>query len=174
MAGVSATGVKSSGAPTPKLGGVYSNTVSDNIVITNGTTGYTTSTGTTDYGGGIVVTADAKSAAAYNNLVVGNEIVGNGLSGIRIVRPSALSDVSGNLIANNWVGTNNVSAASTSGIFIGRNSASFPPVAVTVYDNTIAFNYYGIFDNAGPSLTRYGNHYLTDVVDVAQLTAPTP
>jgi parallel beta-helix repeat protein len=168
LVGVSTMGVNASGAPTPKLGGVYSNTLRDNVVISNGTSGYPTSTGATGYGGGVVLTTDVKGGAAYDNRVMGNEIVGNGLNGVRVVKQVPLSDVSGDLIANNWIGTNNVSAAPTSGVLIGRDSAALSPVAVTVYDNTIAFNYVGILDNAGPGLTRSGNHYLKDVVDVEQ------
>jgi hypothetical protein len=166
LAGDSATAVRTSGSPTPRLGGVYSNTVSDNVVISNGTAGYTTSTGTTAYGVGIVLTASVKGGASYDNLVSGNEIDGNGLSGVRIDRHYALSDVSGDLIVSNWIGTNDVSGAFTSGILIGRDSPSFPPVSVTVYDNTITFNHYGLLDDAGPGLTHFGNHYVKDVIDI--------
>jgi len=161
----SAAGLSATGYRTPKLGGVYSNTVANNIVISNGTAGFTTSTGVTRYGSGVALTADVKGGATYSNLVVGNEIVGNGSSGITIYKHYALSDLSGDLIVNNWIGTNHVAAGWTTGIFIARASSSFPPVSATVYNNTIAFDHFGIHDNAGPGLTHFGNHFVKVVVD---------
>jgi hypothetical protein len=139
--------------------------VGNNIVISNGTAGFTTSTGVTGYGSGVALTADVKGGATYSNLVVDNEIVGNGSSGITIYKHYALSDVSSDLIVNNWVGTNHVAAGRTTGISIGRPSASFPPISATVYNNTIAFDHFGIHDNAGPGLTHFGNHFVKVVVD---------
>jgi hypothetical protein len=165
LASDSATALSATGYRTPKLGGVYSNSVSNNIVISNGTAGFTTSTGTTGYGSGVAITADVKGGASYSNLVASNEIVGNGLSGITIYKHYALSDVSGDLIVNNWIGTNHVAAGLTAGVFIGRTSSSFPPISVTVYSNTIAFDHFGVYDNAGPGLTHFGNHFVKVVVD---------
>ena len=162
LAGRSATGVNASDYPTPKLGGVYSNSVSDNIVMSNGLTGK---------GGGIVLTVGVKGGACYGNLVDGNEISGNGFSGITIRRHFVLADVNGDLLFDNWIGTNNLTGdvgnPSTTGIYVERDSTSIPPISVTAFDNTISFNHYGIFDTATPGLTRFGNHFVKDVVDVA-------
>jgi len=67
----SATALSATGYRTPELGGVYFNAVSDNIVISNGTAGFTTSTGTAGYGSGVAITADVKGGAPYSNLVDG-------------------------------------------------------------------------------------------------------
>ena len=162
LAGNSSAALGSLGVPTPKLGGVYGNTISHNIVISNGTGGQ---------GGGILLTASVNDGAAYSNLIFGNEIDSNGLGGITIHKHFALSNLDGNTIADNFIGSNNVAGeaadSSTTGIFVGRDFASFPPVAVTIYDNTISFDHYGIFDNAGGSrLTRFGNHFVHVAVDI--------
>ncbi len=165
LAGTGVVAVSSSGLPTPASGGVYANTLNSNIVISNGAAGYPTSNGASGYGGGIVLSANAKGGS-YDNLVTGNEVVGNGLSGVSIDENYALSDVSGNRIADNWIGTNNLAGTLTTGVFVGRDSASFPPVSVTVYDNTIAFDHYGILDSDGPGLNHFGNHYVKDGIGV--------
>ena len=162
LAGSSSAALGTLGARTPKLGGVYGNTVSHNIVISNGTGGQ---------GGGILLTATVKGGAAYSNLLFANEIDSNGLGGITIHKHFALSNLDGNTIADNFIGSNNVAGeaadSSTTGIFVGRDLASFPPVSVTIYNNTISFDHFGIFDNAGRStLTRFGNHFVHVAVDV--------
>ena len=162
LSGQSPNGVDASNYPTPKLGGVYANTVSGNIVMTNGLVGS---------GGGIVLTVGVKGGACYSNLVNGNEISGNGLSGITIRRDFGLSDVSGDQLFDNWIGTNNLDGdagdQSTTGIYVVRGSPAIPPVSVTVFDNTVDFNHYGLLDTATPGLTRFGNHFVRDVVDLA-------
>lgn len=162
LSGQSPNGVDASNYPTPKRGGVYANTVSGNIVMTNGLVGS---------GGGIVLTVGVKGGACYSNLVNGNEISGNGLSGITIRRDFGLSDVSGDQLFDNWIGTNNLDGdagdQSTTGIYVVRGSPAIPPVSVTVFDNTVDFNHYGLLDTATPGLTRFGNHFVRDVVDLA-------
>jgi hypothetical protein len=162
--GDSASGVKLNGKPTPQLGGIFANTVSNNVVISNGTAGYLSSSGTTGYGSGILLTAEVKGGASYDNLVRGNEISGNGHSGITIYKRYAASDLSGDLISDNWIGTNDIAGSSTTGIFVGRASVTIPQVYETVIDNTIAFDHFGLYDNAG-GVTRFGNHFVQVIVN---------
>jgi len=162
LAGSNDAALTSLGSPTPKLGGIYGNTISHNIVVSNGTAGQ---------GGGIMITVNIKGGGAYDNVVTGNEIDGNGLGGIAIHKHYVLANLNGNTISDNFIGDNNVAGdaadAATTGVFVGRDYATFPPVAVSVYDNTISFDHYGIFDNAGGSkLTRFGNHFVHVAVDV--------
>jgi parallel beta-helix repeat protein len=157
-----ATALSALGARTAIMGGVYGNTISDNLVVSNGSTAP---------GGGILLTADVRGGGTYDNLVTRNDIEGNGLGGVTILKHYGLSDVSGNVIADNRIGANNVlgqpADALTTGIFVGRDSTLFPPITVTVCDNIIASDHYGIFDDAGASgLTRFGNHYKKVVVRV--------
>ena len=162
LASNSDAALSSLGAPTSKLGGIYGNTISHNIVVSNGTGGQ---------GGGIMITAKVKGGGAYDNLLTGNEIDSNGLGGITILKQYALSDLNSNTISDNFIGANNVAGKTadpaTTGVFVERDYATLPPVAVSVYDNTISFDHFGIFDNAGGSkLTRFGNHFVHVVVDV--------
>ncbi|MGH9299266.1 MAG: hypothetical protein ACRDZT_05065, partial [Acidimicrobiales bacterium] len=134
-------------------GGVFNNLIAGNMVISNGTTGE---------GGGVLLAG----AAAYDNTISGNEIAGNGLSGVTIHEHGSGEALSGDVVEGNWIGTNNITGdpgtadQRTTGIFVERDSPTFPAVAITVKNNTIAWDYYGIFDNAGPAMVRSGNTYL--------------
>jgi nitrous oxidase accessory protein NosD len=162
--GVSASAVKPNGKPTPQQGGVYANSVTGNVIMSNGTTGYAAADNATGYGSGILLIATAEAGGSYDNLVHANKISGNGHSGITIYKQYAPSDVSGNVISNNWIGTNDVSNTSTTGIYVGRASTTVPQVYETVIDNTIAHDYFGLYDNAG-GVTRFGNHFVKVVVN---------
>ncbi|HXY44925.1 MAG TPA: NosD domain-containing protein [Acidimicrobiales bacterium] len=149
------TAVSKSGVPTPAKGGTYENTISDNIVISNGTTGE---------GGGILLASGASGGGSYDNTVTGNEIAGNGLSGITIHQHFPLSDVSGDVFTNNWIGTNDLTGdpgtgdSVTTGVLVD-NGGTGKTISVTVEDNTIAWDVYGIYDDA-PGITRAGNVFL--------------
>ncbi|MGO8724656.1 MAG: nitrous oxide reductase family maturation protein NosD [Acidimicrobiales bacterium] len=162
LSGHIGTALNALGARTTIMGGVYDNTISNNVIVSNGTAGD---------GGGILLTAEVRGGGSYDNLVTGNVIDSNGLGGVTIRKLYGLSDVSGNVIAKNRIGDNNIVGdpedGLTTGVLVGRDSPLFPPVSVTVCDNTIAFDHFGIFDNAGASsLTRFGNQYKKVVVPV--------
>lgn len=162
LAGCIDTALSSQGQRTAVMGGVYDNAIANNVVTSDGTAGL---------GAGILLTASVRGGGSYDNVVVRNEISDNGLAGVMIEKHFALSDVSGNVLASNRIGTNNVvgepADALTTGILVGRDQLSFQPIAATVYDNTIASDHYGIFDNAGtPDLTRFGNHFKKVIVSV--------
>lgn len=154
--------LSSTGVPQPKKGGTFDNTISNNMIISNGTAGE---------GAGVVFASAVSGGAAYNNTVTGNEIAGNGLSGVTIHQHAPLTDVSGNVITGNWIGTNNISGdpgtgdSVTTGVLVD-NGGTHKVIKVTVTKNTIAWNTYGIYDDSGGGLTQSGNTFLHVKVDV--------
>ena len=149
------TAVNKAGKPTPLKGGVYDNTISDNVVISNGTMGD---------GGGVLIASGVSGGGSYDNTVTGNEIAGNGLSGVTIHQHFPLSDVSGNVISGNWIGTNDLLGdpgtgdSVTTGV-LTDNGGTHQTIKVTVTGNTIAWDTYGIYDDA-PGLNQHGNTFL--------------
>jgi hypothetical protein len=147
--------VNSAGVPRPTKGGTYDNTISDNVVISNGTTGD---------GGGVLLASGVSGGGSYDNTVTGNEIAGNGLSGITVHQHAPLSDVSGDVFSDNWVGTNDLLGdpgtgdSATTGILVD-NGGTGKTISVTVEGNTIAWNTYGVYDDA-PGITRVGNTFV--------------
>jgi len=162
VVGHSASAVSSSGVPQPSKGGTYDNTISDNMIISNGTTGE---------GAGIIFASGASGGGSYDNKVIGNEIVGNGLSGVTIHQHFPLSDVSGNVIKGNWIGTNDVTGdpgtgdSVTTGVLLD-NGGTHKVIKVSITGNTIAWDSYGIYDDTGGGLTQHGNTFLHVTTDV--------
>ena len=144
----------------PSFGGVYHNTVVDNIVIGNGTVPYG--------GSGIGVFAPATFTASYENRVSGNFIEGNGLAGISIHSHAPNAYVNGNVFTHNVIGTNNLTLGDgtdppgpvsnqTTGILMW----SVTPYTEVVAHNTIFANTNGIWYTPG-TLTLLGlatNHF---------------
>ena len=71
-----------------------------------------TGNGTTGDGAGVLFANASAGTASYDNLVEGNYIAGNGLSGVtmhaHIVGPGQFEDLSGNVIVGNVIGKNNL------------------------------------------------------------------
>ncbi len=161
VVGHSASAVNSSGVPTPTKGGTFENTIHDNVVISNGTTGD---------GGGILFASGTQGGGSYDNTATGNEIAGNGLSGITIHQHAPLSDVSGDTFSGNSIGTNDILGdpgtgdSSTTGVLVD-NGGTGKTITVTVNDNTIARDAFGIYDDA-PGLSQTGNKFVHVKVDV--------
>jgi len=63
------------GKPTPTTGGVFANTVIDNVVNNNGTK---------EAGAGILMAGGAPGTGVYDNLVEGNSASGNGHAGVAL------------------------------------------------------------------------------------------
>jgi hypothetical protein len=155
--------VNSSGVPQPAKGGTYKNVISGNQIISNGTMGE---------GAGIVFASAVSGGGSYDNTVKGNEIVGNGISGVTIHQHAPVTDVSGNVIENNWIGTNNLNGdpgtgdSRTTGVLVD-NGGTHKLIKLTVTGNTIAYDTYGIYDDTGLSgLTRSGNTFIHVTVHV--------
>jgi hypothetical protein len=151
-----ANAVNKHNVPQPKKGGVYDNRISGNVVISNGTTGD---------GGGVLLAAGVLGGGSYDNIVTGNEIAGNGLSGITIHQHAPIGDLSGDVISGNWIGTNNIDGDPgtgdmvTTGVLVD-NGGTHRPIGVTITHNTIAWDTYGIYDDAAAGLIRSHNTFL--------------
>ncbi|MGH9170776.1 MAG: right-handed parallel beta-helix repeat-containing protein [Acidimicrobiales bacterium] len=156
VVGHNSSAVSSSGKPQPSKAGTYDNTISNNQIISNGTTGD---------GGGVLLASAAFGGGSYDNTVTHNEIAGNGLSGVTIHQHAPLSDVSGDVIEDNWIGTNDISGdpgtgdSVTTGVLLDNGGVG-AVISVTIEDNTIAWDTYGIYDDTGGGLTASGNKYI--------------
>jgi hypothetical protein len=161
VVGHNASAVNSSGVPTPTKGGTFDNTIHNNVVISNGTTGF---------GGGILFASGVQGGGSYDNTATGNEIAGNGISGITIHQHAPLSDVSGDTFSGNTIGTNDILGdpgtgdSSTTGVLVD-NGGTGKAITVAVTNNTIARDVYGIYDDA-PGLTAMGNKFVHVKVDI--------
>ncbi|MGO8877463.1 MAG: nitrous oxide reductase family maturation protein NosD [Acidimicrobiales bacterium] len=166
VVGHSGHAVNAAGHPTPKAGGVFGNTIGDNVVISNGTNPASGELG----GGGILFASGTPGGGAYDNSVTGNEIAGNGLSGITVHQHFPLSDLSGDVFSGNWIGTNDILGdpgtgdSVTTGVLLD-NGGTGKSIKATVTGNTIAWDTYGIYDDAG-GLAQKGNVFLHVTVHV--------
>ena len=129
----------------PRFGGVYNNTIRNNVVNDNGVLGF---------GAGVGIFAPGPATAAYNNVVDGNAMTGNGLAGVTLHAHAPGAIVNGNTIKNNLIGPNNLDGDSdlsptpdnsTTGIIVWSAAT---PVTVTITGNTILGNWYGIWINS--------------------------
>ncbi len=142
----------------PSFGGVYHNTVVDNVVIGNGTVPYG--------GSGIGVFAPATFTASYENYVSHNFIAGNGLAGISIHSHAANAYVNGNVFTHNVIGTNNLTLGDGTDTITDPQTTGIVMWSVTPYKevvahNTIFANTNGIWYTPG-TLTLLGlatNHF---------------
>ena len=142
----------------PKVAGVYDNTFTKNVVTNNGTTGT---------GAGILLANPKAGMAVYRNTIDGNTISQNGLPGVTVNENTTGQYIDGNVITANVVGTNNLLMSPTAGmgsttaisVFVADGARD---VKVTVSDNTISSNVYGIYALKGTVLTQSGNTF-TDV-----------
>jgi Right handed beta helix region len=95
--------LNSKGQRQPAVAGVYDNAIVHNVVTNNGREGE---------GAGVLFANATAGTASYNNLVEGNFIAGNGLSGVTMhahtLMPGQFEDLSGNKIIGNKIGTNNL------------------------------------------------------------------
>jgi len=168
MAAVFTSG-PNAGQPNPAAGGVYSNTIQNNISNGNGATGI----GLFNF--------------AYNNTIQGNSAVNNAEPGIEIDSTFFGADLSGNSIIGNTVGVNSISdgpggnspgqhtihATQTTGIMV---IAKVTPVTGTVIqNNTVTGNYYGIWMSAlASTATLSGNTISVAKGGVAVFISPAP
>jgi nitrous oxidase accessory protein NosD len=136
----------------PSLGGVYDNLVSHNVSEGNG-------------GAGVGMFASSPGTASYDNRVIDNTLRDNGEAGVAIHAHAPGQNVSGNVISGNMISGNGIDPDALSGQPTGiALFSAVVPVTVTVSDNHIANEYWGIFRNG--SLTISGlstNHYAKSV-----------
>jgi hypothetical protein len=90
------------GQRQPAVAGVYDNAIVHNVITNNGLKGE---------GAGVLFANAGPGTASYNNLVEGNFIAGNELSGVTMhahtLAPGQHEYLSGNKIIGNRIGTNN-------------------------------------------------------------------
>jgi parallel beta-helix repeat protein len=142
-------------------GGIYDNTISANQVTDNGVAGQ---------GAGVLLASGVPGnipgvipgigGAVFDNLVEGNYLAGNGLAGVTVHSHSPGEDLNGNVIRNNTIDTNNLDGdpdfypavdPSTTGVIV----ASVAPLSITIAQNLIMNNVYGIWITA-PAVTVSG------------------
>jgi nitrous oxidase accessory protein NosD len=85
--------------PNPSLGGVYNNTVRNNVVLSNGLTGF---------GAGVLLAAPFPGSASYDNLIEGNLLENNGIAGVTLHSHAPGAFIGGNEIEHNIIGVNNL------------------------------------------------------------------
>jgi parallel beta-helix repeat protein len=143
-----------------KGSGVYDNLIRQNKVLHNGVTG----TG----GGGVLLATPAPGTAVYDNDVAGNIIVENGLAGVTLHAHAPNQNLNGNAIHDNFIGPNNLVGEPPPPAGAGDTKltgvlvySAVVPVSVSISDNLIAFNTYGIW--LTPNVVAKGlatNHFL--------------
>jgi len=169
--------VSTSGTPQPSQGGVYDNTIINNISIGNGTEPGTGG------GAGVLVAAPFPGTGSYDNLIENNRVEDNGLAGVTIHSHAPDQDVNGNRIIGNIVGTNALDANSadggpgdsdfgalgTIGILVGSVT---PIVGTVIAGNVITNNGTGIWttDNVSGDFTH--NFFANDTVAVSTSNLP--
>ena len=149
----------------PAVGGVYDNTVVDNVADGNGTGGFKANAAGS--GAGILLASAGAGTAVYDNLIEDNEAHGNGLAGVTLHAHFLGGEyLNGNRIVGNDIGTNNVtgdtldtplSAAdfATTGITL----FTAVPITVTVSGNAISGDHFGIWSTPNVTFTGGGNSF---------------
>lgn len=140
--------LNAAGVPQPGVAGVYRNVIRHNVVTSNGVKGE---------GAGVLFANAGPGTASYDNLVEGNFIQGNGLSGVTMhahgIPPGMFEDLNGNVITGNAIGKNNLdgdapdgpsgpSDTDTTGVLVYSGGV---PVTVKIARNVIFNNKIGIW-----------------------------
>jgi Periplasmic copper-binding protein (NosD) len=154
------------GVPQPAVAGVYKNVIVSNVVTNNGVKGE---------GAGVLFANAGPGTASYDNLVQGNYIAGNGLSGVtmhaHLIPKGQFEDLNGNVIVANAIGKNNVdgdpldgppgpSDPHTTGVLVYSGGT---PVHVNISFNHISNNFYGIWLSKAVTATGLGTNAFKNV-----------
>lgn len=146
--------------PRPQVGGVYGNTIIDNVANGNGTK---------KPGAGILVAAAFSGGAAYDNRIIDNTVIGNGLPGIALHSHYAHQDLNGNVIRGNVVGQNAIGGSNgrpgdgdagvthTVGILVWSFQTGL--TGTKIFDNHISHDYYGVWTQMVPPMKASANSY---------------
>jgi nitrous oxidase accessory protein NosD len=144
----------------PSQGGVYDNQIFRNRITGNGVK---------DEGAGVLFANATAGTAAYDNLVTYNYIAGNEMAGVTLhahsIAEGTHEDLSGNLIRHNTLGPNNLGGdpdafgcayqctnhplKRTTGVIV----VGAVPLDVTIVQNRIRNNQYGIWLGVGGNIT---------------------
>jgi nitrous oxidase accessory protein NosD len=135
----------------PSKGGVYDNLVIGNVSKGNG-------------GAGVGFFAGPPGAASYTNRAIGNILVDNGEPGAAIHSHTPGQNVSGNVIANNYISGNGPDPDAGSTAPTGIALLTIQPQTATISGNWIANEFWGIFIT-GPWTVNglSSNHYASSV-----------
>jgi hypothetical protein len=166
MPGHNPFAVNAAGVPQPSVAGDYDNVISHNWITDNGLNGE---------GAGVLFANASAGTGSYDNLVEDNYIAGNELSGVTMhahtVAPGGVEDLNGNRIIGNVIGTNNLGSAAagpgdpldgppatdplTTGILVFSGTV---PVQVTIKDNRIFGDQYGVWLGVGTNVSATLRH----------------
>lgn len=167
--------VSVSGRVQPRAGGVYDNTITQNVAESNGAQ---------LAGAGILVAAAFSGSAAYGNRISDNVVSGNGLPGVALHSHATRQSLNGNVIRNNVVGLNAIGGSSggpgdgdagvhqTVGILVW--SAVTKITHLQISGNLISDDYFGIWTEHAPHLQTSANRYQRVSVPVRQRKAGVP
>ncbi|HUZ19162.1 MAG TPA: NosD domain-containing protein [Acidimicrobiales bacterium] len=170
------------GQANPTVAGLYDNKVLRNVSIGNGTKGE---------GAGVLLAASGPGTATYDNLVAGNKLAGNELSGVTVHSHSpatvvngnsvASDDVNGNVVVHNAIYTNNTGSGdfpngpmaagdtATTGILV---YSAFSPVAITIGGNRIVDNATGIWVTNNVTVAGLAGNQFIGVGTNVETSAP--
>lgn len=169
LASHSTRAVSPDGRPEPTVGGVYDNTIIRNVADRNGVR---------VPGSGVLVAAAFTGGAAYGNRIIGNTVEGNGLPGVTLHSHDPRQDLNGNVILDNVIGTNALGGAKggpgdddagihhTAGIVVWSGFVKITQVRIA--GNHITGNYFGIWTQRTPPLSRDANHYVSVRIPLSQ------
>jgi parallel beta-helix repeat protein len=153
----------------PQAGGVYDNTIRGNVANRNGTQ---------VPGSGILVAAAFTGGAAYGNQITGNTVNDNGLPGVTLHSHDPHQNLSSNVIVDNVIGLNGVGGKKggpgdddagihhTAGILVWSAFTRIAQLKVT--GNRISDNYFGIWTQNTPRVSRAANQYSNVRVPLSQ------
>lgn len=164
--------VSASGRLQPSVGGVYDNTIMDNIAESNGSE---------LPGAGILVAAAYRGSAAYGNRISDNVVDGNGLPGVALHSHTTRQYLNGNVVVDNVIGINAIGGAiggpgdgdagvdQTVGILVW--SAKTQITSVQISGNQISDDHFGIWTEHAPRISAAANSYQRVTVPLRQQKA---
>jgi parallel beta-helix repeat protein len=151
------------GVPAPSVAGVFGTQVIGNRISGNGVDGA---------GAGVVIATGVPGGASYDNVVEGNAINGNGMSGVTVHSHAPGQDLNGNVIQANQIGTNNLGGdpdfspadTQTTGVLV----ATVSPLSIQIVANAISSDQIGIW-TTGPVTAKdaHANAFLGVSVPVS-------
>lgn len=170
------------GQTNPTVAGLYNNKVLGNVLIGNGSKGE---------GAGVLLAASGPGTATYDNLVSGNKLAGNELSGVTVHSHSpatvvngnnvASDDINGNVVVHNAIYTNNTGSGdfpngptaagdtATTGILV---YSAFSPVAITIGGNRIIADTTGVWLTNNVTVTGLASNKFIGVGTNVVTSAP--
>ena len=154
--------------------GVHDNWVAFNVSNDNGLS--TPTAPDASAGSGVILASPIPGGKVYNNTISHNTFSGNGHAGVVLHAHAPGTNFSGNRIAWNLIGTNNLrtdtSDTQTTGIYLG----SVSPLTIAVAGNVIRSNHFGIFTAGDVTITGQRNHFVKVTVPMGHvasyITAP--